>query len=263
MDDRDVARHWEGNAAAWTALSRKGYDVWRDLVNTPAFVAMMPSVKGLSGLDIGCGEGANTRTVARLGAKMTGVDISATFVELAAEEERREALGISYQVAPAQSLPFAGDSFDFATAFMSLMDMADYEGALREGRRVLRGGGFLQFSILHPCFNTEDRTVITDASGKVTAIQIGAYFKPAEFVEEWTFHAAADELSDWKPFQVPYFSRTLAQYLNAVVDAGFAIERVGEPTASEELVREHPRLQTLRVAPHLLHVLCRKRRSGG
>ena len=38
--------------------------------------------------------------------------------------------------------------------FMSLMDMPVAEAALREAWRVLRSGGFLQFSITHPWVTT-------------------------------------------------------------------------------------------------------------
>ena len=70
MDHIEVGRYWNRNADAWTALARAGYDVYRDHLNTPAFLAMLPEVAGLSGLDIGCGEGHNTRLLARRGARM-------------------------------------------------------------------------------------------------------------------------------------------------------------------------------------------------
>jgi trans-aconitate methyltransferase len=41
-----------------------GHDIYRDHLNTPAFFAMLPDVEGLAGLDIGCGEGHNTRLLA-------------------------------------------------------------------------------------------------------------------------------------------------------------------------------------------------------
>lgn len=69
MDDADVGRYWDHNADTWTELARAGYDVHRDLVNTPAFLAMLPNVTGSSGLDLGCGEGHNTRLLARRGAR--------------------------------------------------------------------------------------------------------------------------------------------------------------------------------------------------
>ena len=74
----EVAQHWEANAEAWTQQSRAGFDIYRDALNTPAFLTMLPPVKGLSGLDVGCGEGSNTRLLARLGARMQAVDIAPT-----------------------------------------------------------------------------------------------------------------------------------------------------------------------------------------
>ena len=64
MDDAEVGRIWDSNAEAWTALSRAGYDESRDWFNTPQFLEILPEVRGLRGLDIGCGEGHNTRLVA-------------------------------------------------------------------------------------------------------------------------------------------------------------------------------------------------------
>ena len=50
MDHRQVGRFWNSNAEAWTRLSRAGYDVYRDCLNTPAFFEMLPDIAGLSGL---------------------------------------------------------------------------------------------------------------------------------------------------------------------------------------------------------------------
>lgn len=87
MDLNELASHWEGNAELWTKFSRAGYDVYRDALNTPEFLKILPAVNGLQGIDIGCGEGSNTRAVARLGARMTGIDLAATFIRHAQEAE--------------------------------------------------------------------------------------------------------------------------------------------------------------------------------
>ena len=90
MDTREIASYWNGNAPAWTELSRRGRDVFRDFVNTPAFFALLPGVTGLRGLDVGCGEGHNTRLLARRGARMTALDIARVFVRAARDEETSE-----------------------------------------------------------------------------------------------------------------------------------------------------------------------------
>jgi 2-polyprenyl-3-methyl-5-hydroxy-6-metoxy-1,4-benzoquinol methylase len=109
MDDREVGKLWDQNADAWTMLARMGCDIYRDHVNTPAFMEMLPGVKGLRGLDVGCGEGHNTRLVARGGARMIGVDIASRFVEHSLEKESEESLGIVYLSASGCALPFLGE----------------------------------------------------------------------------------------------------------------------------------------------------------
>src|SRR5262245_14022450 len=160
-----VAACWEANAESWTRLSRAGYDVYRDQNNTPAFLAMLPPIAGLDGVDLGCGEGSNTRLLAARGARMHAIALAPTFIKHA----QSAGGGIRYQVASATKLPFRDASFHFATAFMSLMDMPDHGLALREAYRVLRPNGFLQFSILHPCFCPPTRRNIKNSDGIAVA----------------------------------------------------------------------------------------------
>ena len=135
MDHLEVGRYWNRSAPVWTQLARAGYDVYRDYLNTPAFFEMLPAVTGLWGLDIGCGEGHNTRLLAQAGATMAAVDIADQFITPALAEEQRAPLGITYQIASALNLPFADSSFDFATACMSLMGIPETDDVLTEAYR--------------------------------------------------------------------------------------------------------------------------------
>src|SRR5215831_2396664 len=101
MNHEEAGRCWNGNASAWTRLARAGYDVYRDYLNTPAFFEMLPDVAGLAGLDVGCGEGHNTRLLAKRGARVTGVDIAEDFIAHARQSETDDPLGIDYRVASA------------------------------------------------------------------------------------------------------------------------------------------------------------------
>jgi SAM-dependent methyltransferase len=260
MNHLEVGVCWEGNAEAWTELSRGGYDLYRDHLNTPGFLAMLPAVDGLQGLDLGCGEGHNTREVARRGARMSAIDISEAFIRHARKEEERDPLGIAYQQASALELPFENASFDFATGFMSLMDIPELNRVLAEAHRVLKPGGFLQFSILHPCFMPPHRRNLRDAVGVTYGIEVGRYFdRPHGEIEEWLFLTApAEARARFPKFRIPRFHRTVSEWINLVIAAGFQIEQLGEPFPGDETVRAQPGLQDAQVVAYFLHVRARK-----
>lgn len=260
MDSADAASFWEANAETWTAHARAGYDLYRDGLNTPAFLADLPPIAGLCGLDIGCGEGGNTRKLAQAGARMSAIDMAPTFVRHAREAEDAQPLGIAYREADGTALPFADASFDFATAFMSLMDMPRQDRALGEAARVLKPGGFLQFSILHPCFAPPYRKVLREADGSIRAIEVGRYFDGVDGeIETFRFGAAPAEVkAAVEPFRVPRFHRTLSEWVAMIVAAGLAIEHMAEPRVDAQTARAVPYLADTRVAPLFLHIRARK-----
>ncbi len=256
MKRAEVARYWEANAETWTQHARAGYDIYRDGLNTPAFLDMLPAVHGLCGLDIGCGEASNTRQLVRLGARLHAIDVAPTFIRHARDAERAEPLGITYLVADATDLPFASGSFDFATAFMSMMEMADPGGVLREAARVLRPGGFLQFSVLHPCFVPPHRRVLREPNGTTRAIEISGYFDATDGRIDtfWRSTVPQEERDKTEPFRVPRFHRTLSGWVHLIVKAGLVIERFGEPRVSVEAAKAEPVLEDTLVAPLFLHI---------
>ena len=264
MDHTEVGRYWDENAGAWTRLARAGYDVYRDYLNTPAFFEMLPDVQGLLGLDIGCGEGHNTRLLAERGARVTAIDISRVFVQQAKQLEVQEPSGISYQVASAVQLPYGAAAFDFATGFMSFMDIDETGAVFAESYRVLKPGGFLQFSITHPCYDTPHRRNLRDDKGRTYAIEVGRYFENLEgHVTEWLFSAAPPQETEGLPkFKIPLFTRTLSQWLNSLIETGFALERIEEPRPSDQVVRECPVIQDTQVVAYFLHIRARKPRAG-
>ena len=263
MDHKQAGQYWNQNAEQWTKLARSGYDVYRDHLNTPAFFEMLPDVNSLSGLDIGCGEGHNTRLLAKRGARMTAIDISEVFIRFAGELEQKDPLGIDYRIASAVLLPFPDNSFDFATAFMSLMDIPETDRALGEAFRVIKPGGFLQFSITHPCFDTPHRRNLRNEKGLTYAIEVGDYFRGRNGeVSEWIFSSAPTEIRKTLPkFKIPLFNRTISQWFNMLVGAGFFIECVNEPCPGDETVRECPEVQDAQVVAYFLHMRVRKPES--
>jgi hypothetical protein len=61
-----------------------------------------------------------------------------------------------------------------------------------------------------------------------------------------------------EPFTILHFHRTLSEWFNGCIDAGFAIERIGEPTADATMALAHPAVADTRVTPLFLHLRVRK-----
>ena len=254
---------WDANAPVWIELSRAGFDAYRDVVNTPAFLALLPRVDGLRALDLGCGEGHNTRLLSQRGADVVALDVSQRFMSAAAAQEQSEPLGISYVLGDAIRLPFPSESFDLVTAFMSLMDVGAPEAALAEVSRVLRPRGCVQFSIGHPFTTTPVRRWVESESRERDALAVGDYFYEGPLAETWTFSAAPEEVrKQTRPFRVRYARRTLASWLNAVIRAGLVIEAVAEPHPDADTAAKHPSVADARIAPYFLVVRARQSYGG-
>jgi len=90
-------------------------------------------------LDACCGTGDLAIACARAGGRVTGLDFSERMLERA----RRKAPELEWVAGDLLSLPFADANFDAATVGFGVRNVDDLERALRELRRVLRGGGRL------------------------------------------------------------------------------------------------------------------------
>ena len=226
MAERRLSQEWERLAGDWATFTRTpGHDVFFHRYNWPAFLGLVPR-PGRATLDVGCGEGRVGPVLRELGHRVTGIDASATMVRLAAESGAYEQV----LVADAAALPFDDGAFDLALAFMTLQDMDDPAGALREAARVLEPGGSLVAALVHPFNSGRDRP----------------YFDVARTVEEFerdgitmTFHQLHRPLESWF---------ALARW------AGLEIEELREPRAPVGV----PELARVRDRPVFLHLRCRR-----
>lgn len=260
-DEEHVAEAWNGNAQAWAEDVRAGHDRYRDVFTWPVFRSFLPKIPGAEILDLGCGEGENTRRLARDGARMTGIDLSEQMISEARMAETSDPLGIAYEIGSFSELaPFADAGFDGCVSTMALMDGPDLTGAMQSAHRVLRPGGWLAFSVLHPCFMMPMIRWSSKQYGQETHLEIGDYFNDKKSDETWRFSKAerAGPVTT-SLFRVPRFPHRLETYLNALAEAGLTLERVSEPRPTQEMADAHPWLiRFRRHAPIVLMIRARK-----
>jgi ubiquinone/menaquinone biosynthesis C-methylase UbiE len=96
---------------------------------TAALLDLAGDVSGLRLLDVACGQARVARELARRGAQLTGLDISAALLAKAQAHEAAERLGISYLHADATDpMVLAGLAFDGAVCNYGLSDVDDLDG---------------------------------------------------------------------------------------------------------------------------------------
>jgi SAM-dependent methyltransferase len=257
---RDLSGQWDRSVQSWTDFVRSGKDFYRDEMNNPAFFKLLGNVKDKKTLDLACGEGSNTRILAKMGAKVIGADFSEKMIKCARQLEEEEGFGIRYIVADATDLKeLSNDSFGLVTCFMALMDIKDYGKAIAEVARILVKNGRFVFSITHPCFEWGGTT----GDGR-PALGDWKYKKGKEEEREPSHYEITDYFSNitvrvpWqmkrlmKHFETTSFHRTLTDYSQAMYEAGLLILRLVEPKPSRVGPSKYPQLKKHRKIPHAI-----------
>jgi 2-polyprenyl-6-hydroxyphenyl methylase/3-demethylubiquinone-9 3-methyltransferase len=105
---------------------------------------------GLKLLDVGCGGGLLAEEFARAGAKVTGVDLSASSLAVARCHALEQGLSIEYLQATAEHLPFPAESFDVLVCCDFVEHVSDrLDVFLIEMARVLRPGGIFLYDTIN------------------------------------------------------------------------------------------------------------------
>lgn len=254
----DLSRKWDEASESWADFVREGKDYYREEMNNPATFRIVGNVRGKNVLDLSCGEGYNTRILAKRGAKVVGVDFSEKMIELARQTEKKKKLGISYYVSDATDLKeFKNESFDVVTCIMALMDVERYEDAISEVARVLRKDGRFVFSITHPCFDFGETTngepiaewkyeegTENTVEKKALRLEMKNYFGIAKCEISWDMKRLV------KPFKTTSFHRTLTDYFQALDKNGFLVTRLVEPKPTSRGIAKYPSLRKHTKIPH-------------
>jgi SAM-dependent methyltransferase len=171
------------------------------------------------------------RDLAAIGHDVVGVDGSPTLIAAA----REAAPEMELHLADAAALPSADASFGIVVAFMSLHDIDDLRGAVRETARVLAPGGRLCIAIVHP---------VTAVGSFVTREATSPFVIDGSYLDErpvgGTF--ARDGLT----MTFASVHRPLQTYADALAASGLLIERLRELGEDDPRWRRIPRFLHLR-----------------
>ena len=192
----------------------------------PALQAMLPPLRGLRVLDLGCGYGWFCRWAADEGAAaVVGVDLSERMLARAAEFGVPP--GVAYERADLEHLDLRGRSFDVVYSSLTLHYVEDLARLVGTVRGALPAGGSFVFSVEHPVFTAPPNPAFVEGPG-------GAVWPLAGYAAE------GPRVTNWMADGVVKHHRRLDTYVRLLRAAGFALADLVEWTPSAADLATHP-----------------------
>lgn len=208
-----------------------GYDRWAPTyegepnplirVEEPLTLALIGEVQGQRVLDVGCGTGRYCALLAQRGAAVTGVDPSPGMLEQA-----RRKIGPSCQfdlyLGTLAEAGFPGEQFDLVVSALALSHLPALEPVLRASARVLKPGGRMVISDIHPFWPVSGHDYVE-------------FFDPTG--------------QEYRIVQHPHL---IGDYWRIFGRLGMRVEEILEPRVEGWLVEEFPYMREYEGAPFAL-----------
>jgi SAM-dependent methyltransferase len=155
-DDLELSDHaalsrslWNRDAPNWVASGRENWSSesphWGAWRVPEAELGILPDVRGLDVVDLGCGTGYWCAWLARMGARPIGLDVSEAQLETARALQREHGLEFPLLHASAESTPLPDRSFDLVISEYGAAIWCDPYAWIPEAHRLLRPLGQLIF----------------------------------------------------------------------------------------------------------------------
>ena len=115
-----------------------------------AFITRHAALGGKTVLDAGCGGGILSEAMAKVGAQVTGIDMSAKAIDAARNHLQGQDLEIDYQLATVEKMARQHPgAFDVVTCMELLEHVPDPQSVVHSCARLVRGGGHVFFATLN------------------------------------------------------------------------------------------------------------------
>lgn len=212
----------------------------------PSLQAMLPDVRGLEVLDLGCGFGWFCRWARDQGASsVLGVDLSERM--LARARADTSGARITYELGNLEQMALLSSSFDLVYSSLAFHYVADADRLFAQIRQALKPGGWLVFSTEHPIYTAPSRPrwEIDDGGRKTWPVD--------------RYLLEGPRITEWLSKEVVKYHRTIGTTLNLLLLHGFNIAHVEEFRPTNEQIAALPSLEEELERPMFLLVSAQAR----
>ena len=214
----------------------------------PTLRSMLPDLAGRRVVDFGCGFGWFSRWAGQQGAtQVIGIDASTKMLERARNETNSPT--IEYRCEDLDALDLAPDSTDMAFSSLTLHYLNGLDRFFSMVAQAIAPGGSIVFSVEHPIYSAPITQDFDTSKNGDRIWPLDNYLVEGPRVRSWFVDGVVKE------------HRTVATYVNAVINAGLTLDRMVEwgPTAEE--VEAHPERADDRHRPWFLLMRATRRNA--
>lgn len=188
--------------------------MFNEFLEMPATWSFIPNdLTHCTVLDAGCGTGIYARELAKRGATVIGIDISEAMIDIA-RNETKDSANIHYQVGNIDEMNVQDNSVDLIVCSYVLENIDEIATIFTEFFRVLKKDGHCIYSISHPIRAMAKRE------------QVNGH----EIWQLENYYDRSIRLSDFgQGMKIKKYKRTIADYINSSIAAGFTIKQFCEP----------------------------------
>lgn len=226
MREHPQKRYWDDISELYRSITRIDANDFHygPLLDGERQLQLLPPLKaGMTALELGCGEGQNSRWLARRGLHCVAVDISEGQLAYARKDAEEEGLSIDFRVGTIEAFDPAGATFDLITSSHAFEFVANPFEQVKRIATWLKPGGTLMISTVHPVYNGEWVAADEEDGSETWGRLLVNYFSPVDDVREQPSGAGEPVVSRAYP---------VSAWFNAFRAAGLVVERLEEPPAS-------------------------------
>jgi ubiquinone/menaquinone biosynthesis C-methylase UbiE len=230
--DKTFADYWNERAGD------KG-EPYKCFVLDPVMFKCLGEIKGKVILELGCGNGyLASKFLKKNPAKLILMDISEYNLSYAKKKCQDERISFLCQDAT-KPWKVSSSSVDIIYSNMMLNEVGNIETPTKEAFRVLEFDGQFIFSVTHPSWDlfvyAQERA--GSPSGKIRGL--GGYFRRGRALFVMGIDKKVKKYQN-KEFLVEHYQRPLSDYFNALIEAGFRVERIIEPELNKRVIQTNP-----------------------
>ena len=219
--------------------NNKGYN---EYLEEPAIDALLPNLKKLDVLDIGCGFGFFSTKVIEKGARSyLGIDISQKMLSKAKRLENEKVKFVNSSI---EDFDYHEQKYDLVVSSVCLHYVENIDNILKKIFKSLKPNGEFIFSVEHPI---------------CTSLLKGWHTNESKI--HWPVDNYFDEskrYQNWFTDNVVKYHRTTETYVGSIIRAGFTLSNLLEPSPSKDDMRLREDLIDHYRRPALLVIKARK-----